>query len=210
MKSALVAIGLGLIYFAGLMGASQALVAINASTTPALPWFPLPALALVFGVSWWVTRRTPVRIEAAAPLSAYVFALAVPVVAASIGVVENNWHGVASEAPSWPDERVSTAFQLTFLFVLPFIAAVLAEIGFRGIIQTRLEKTWPLWPMLLVIAVINFGMHFYDPNQFTQFARLIALNIGWGWITWRAQSIRPALAGHVAMNIANPAAQYFL
>jgi hypothetical protein len=38
--------------------------------------------------------------------------------------------------------------------------------------------------------------------------RLLALNLVWGWITWRTQSIRPALAGHVAMNIGIAALQY--
>ena len=39
---------------------------------------------------------------------------------------------------------------------------------------------------------------------------LIALNIVWGWITWRTQSIRPALAAHVAMNIGIAALQVWM
>ena len=92
--------------------------------------------------------------------------------------------------------------------MIPFIAALLAEVGFRGLMQTALEKVLPLWPMLLLIAVINYLMHFYDPDQAGQFVRIISLNLVWGYITWRTQSLRPALAGHVAMNIGNPLLQY--
>ena len=61
--------------------------------------------------------------------------------------------------------------------------------------QTALEKVLPAWPMLLLIAVINYLMHFYDPDQAGQFVRLITLNLAWGYVTWRTQSLRPALVG---------------
>jgi len=51
-------------------------------------------------------------------------------------------------------------------------------------------------------------MHFYDPDQGSQVVRMISLNLVWGYITWRVQSIRPALVAHIAMNIAIPLLQY--
>ena len=66
----------------------------------------------------------------------------------------------------------------------------------------------PVWPMLLLIAVINYLMHFYDPDQAGQFVRLITLNLAWGYVTWRTQSLRPALVGHVAMNVCVPLLHY--
>ena len=60
----------------------------------------------------------------------------------------------------------------------------------------------PMWPMLALIAVLNMLMHFYDPHQFDQILRLLALNVAWGYVTWRSMSLRPAMLGHVAMNLA--------
>ena len=37
---------------------------------------------------------------------------------------------------------------------------------------------------------------------------MLALNLVWGWVTWRTQSMRPALFAHVAMNIGTAAVQY--
>jgi membrane protease YdiL (CAAX protease family) len=210
------AIFAGLIYFTVLMGASQALVALNANLTPAVPWFPLPALLLVFIITRWVTRYGSLRLNSLhnastdqrAPMKAYWFALLLTVAAICLGTLEARFHQLIVPVPAWPGENASRAFQWTFLLVIPFIAAVLAEIGFRGIMQTRLEKLMPLWPMLLLIAVLNFLMHFYDPDQGDQIIRLIALNLAWGYVTWRVQSIRPALVAHVAMNIVLPLLQY--
>ena len=197
-----------LVFFAGLMGISQGLVAWNAAVTPTIAWFPLPALALVIAATWWVNRRWPLRLDRPAGGRAYAVVLLLTYAVICLGVLESWLNDLTIPAPAWPDESVSAGFQLTFLFALPFIAAVLAEIGFRGLMQTALEKVLPLWPMLLLIAVINYLMHFYDPNQAGQFVRLIALNLSWGYVTWRTQSLRPAIAGHVAMNIGIPVLQY--
>ncbi len=51
-------------------------------------------------------------------------------------------------------------------------------------------------------------MHFYDPEQNSQWLRFIALNLVFGYVTWRTQSILPALVAHVLMNIFEPLASY--
>lgn len=198
----------GLVFFAGLMGVSQGLVAWNAAATPTIPWFPVPALALVGAVTWWVNRRWPLRLARPAGRPAYTYVLLMTYALLCLGVLESWLNDLTIGAPLWPDEAVSASFQLTFVLVIPFIAAVLAEVGFRGLMQTALEKVLPAWPMLLLIAVINYLMHFYDPDQAGQFVRLIMLNLAWGYITWRTQSLRPALVGHVAMNVCIPLLQY--
>ncbi len=198
----------GLAFFSIPMGISQGLVAWNAAISPTVPWFPVPALGLVLAASWWVNRRWPVRLGRPAGARAYAYALLMTYAVVCLGVLEARLNELTLPAPAWPDEAVSAGFQLAFLLVLPFIASVLAEFGFRGLMQTALEKVLPLWPMLLLIAAINYLMHFFDPNQAGQFVRLITLNLAWGYITWRTRSLRPALVAHVAMNIAVPVLQY--
>ena len=198
----------GLVFFAGLMGVSQGLVAWNAALSPTIPWFPIPALALIVTATWWVNRRWPIRLARPAGGRAYVVILLATYAVICLGVLESWFHNLVTPAPAWPDETVSAGFQLVFLLAIPFIAALLAEVGFRGMMQTALEKVLPVWPMLLLIAVINFLMHFYDPDQGSQVMRMITLNLVWGYITWRVQSIRPALVAHIVMNIAIPLLQY--
>ncbi|HJP38369.1 MAG: type II CAAX endopeptidase family protein [Gammaproteobacteria bacterium] len=198
----------GLVFFAGLMGISQGLVAWNAALSPGIPWFPVPALVLVIAATWWVNRRWPIHLARPAGGRAYVVILLATYAVISLGVLESWSHDLVTPAPAWPDQTVSAGFQLVFLLVIPFIAALLAEVGFRGMMQTALQKVLPVWPMLLLIAVINFLMHFYDPDQGSQVLRMITLNLAWGYITWRVQSIRPVLVAHIVMNIAIPLLQY--
>lgn len=200
----------GLLLFALLIGLSQGLVAVNARLSPQTPWFPVPALAIVAFVIWLVNRRLNIRlaIPAGVPWGrAYGFALLATLGAMCLSVLEAAYHGLVREAPSWPAE-VSPAFQLAFLLTLPLIASAMAEVAFRGLIQTALERILPLWPMLLLIAVLNALMHFYDPDQMSQWIRFLSLNIVWGYATWRTQSILPALAAHVLMNVIEPGTEY--
>ena len=201
----------GLLYFMLLMAVSQGLVALNASMSPAIPWFPVPALALIAAGTLWVRRRWDIRLNHPPGVpwgKAYAFACLTTYAAICISALEAWYHDLVRPAPLWPGEEVSTVFQLSFLIVLPFIASVLAEVGFRGIIQTQFEKLLPLWPMLLLIAVINTLMHFYDPEQGSQWLRFIALNLSFGYVTWRTQSIFPALTAHILMNVFEPLARY--
>jgi len=207
-RATVVPIAGGLLFFAGLMGISQGLVAWNAAVSPTVPWFPIPALILVVAATWRVNRRWPVRLMRPVGGRVYLMVLLMTYAVICLGVIESWLHNLTIPAPAWPDEAVSTGFQLAFLLVIPFIAALLAEIGFRGIMQTALERVLPIWPMLLLIAVINFLMHFYDPDQGSQVIRLLGLNLVWGYVTWKTQSIRPALVAHIVMNFAIPLIQY--
>jgi membrane protease YdiL (CAAX protease family) len=192
------------------MGICQGLVGWNASLSPEIPWFPLPAALVVWAVTAWSNQRWPLRLGKPPQSlgSAYTFSLLLTAAILCLAVLENAYHELVIPAPLWPDESVSVSFQRVYMIVLPLIAAVLAEVAFRGIMQTGLEPVLPLWPMLVLIAVLNMLMHFYDPHQFAQAFRLISLNLAWGYVTWRSMSLRPAMAGHVAMNLAVLGIQY--
>jgi membrane protease YdiL (CAAX protease family) len=206
------ALAAGLAYFAILMGLSMALAGVNASVSPNIPWFPLPALVGITAVTIWVQRYWPLRLNRPSPTHThrlYALALCATLAAMCISLIEASMHGLTRTGPLWEGE-VSAAFQLAFLLVIPFIASVLAELAFRGVIQTELEKWLPLWPMLFIIAALNAAFHFYDPEQASQWVRFITLNLGFGYVTWLAQSLWPALLAHVTMNIIEPIAETVL
>ena len=75
--------------------------------------------------------------------------------------------------------------------------------------QTRLETILPLWPTLLILAVINTLSHYGSPTDIsTQWIYLMAMNIGFGYTAWIAQSIVPVIVMHVVMNVLFPVSQY--
>ena len=197
----------GLIFFTGLVGLSQGVVALNASLSPAIPWFPLPALLICYVAIRWLNGRQELRLARPVSGTLHAITLLLTLAVLCLGVFENWFYELTLPSPSFPNAAVSDSFQLVFVFVFPFIAAVLAEIAFRGQIQTALEKVLPLWPVLVLIAVLNFLMHFYDPEQLRQLVRLLALNLVWGYMTWYSKSLRPALLAHVLMNVSTPMLQ---
>lgn len=201
-----------LVLFAAIIGLCQGLAAANARWSPTLPWFPLPALALLAAGVWFAHSRWGLRLTHPPGVpwrKAYAFALLGTVAAVGVSVLEASFNGLTRSAPAWPGVDTA-AFNLAFLITLPFVAAVMAEVAFRGIIQTLLEKTWPIWLVLLFVAVINGLMHFYDPDQMQQWLRFLSLNGVWGYITWRSQSLLPALTAHVAMNVVEPVGELLL
>lgn len=201
-----------LVLFALVIGLCQGLAAANANWSPAVPWFPVPALALLAAGVWFAKRRWELRLRHSPGVPwarAYGFALLATAAGVGISVLEAWFNGLTRSAPAWPGVDV-VAFNLAFLFTLPFVAAVMAEVAFRGVIQTLLEKAWPVWFVLLFIAVINGLMHFYDPDQMQQWLRFLSLNGVWGYITWRTQSLLPALTAHVAMNVVEPTGELLL
>ncbi len=193
----------GLLLFSALMGASVGLVALNARWSPLVPWFPLPALALVLGTSAWLQRRwgvglVPVR--GANRGRVYLVGALATAAALAVGVLQGALQGLVREAPAWPG-AVSGTFQLAYLLTLPLIASVLAEVAFRGIMQMRLTRQYPVWPVLGGLAVLNTLFHFNAAELGTQWACYLALNLAFGYVTWLAGSILPALVLHIGMNL---------
>ena len=137
----------------------------------------------------------------------YLAGLTGTLAAMCIAVLEDAWFGLTRQAVPTPD-GVTAAFVVSVVIVVPLVASILAEVAFRGIMQTRFERYVPLWPTLLTLAVLNALFHFYDPEQSAHWARFIALNIAFGYVTWLARSIRPALVAHIAMNVVEPVSEF--
>lgn len=201
----------GLVYFNVLMGITMGLVFFNAKASPGVAWFPLPVLALIVAVTWWVRGRWDIRLRVPANVPwgrVYAFSFLAMLAAKCIKGIEGAYHGVTLVAPAAP-ENVSASYALLYLFMIPFFAAVLAEVGYRGIIQTRLEKMLPLWQTLFFISAINTLSHVGFTDISTQWLYLMAMNLGFGYTAWLAQSIVPAIVMHVVMNVLFPGAEHF-
>jgi hypothetical protein len=74
--------------------------------------------------------------------------------------------------------------------------------------QTRFEAIAPLWPTLVVLAIINTLGHMGFTDVSTQWVYLVAMNIGFGYTAYLAQSIIPVIVVHATMNVIFPGSQY--
>jgi len=68
------------------------------------------------------------------------------------------------------------------------------ELLYRGWVQRRLLGAWSPWASLAATAIVWSGIHF----ELGQIVMALPLALWLGYVAWRADSIRPAVACHVA------------
>jgi len=76
------------------------------------------------------------------------------------------------------------------------LAPVCEEAAFRGYLQRTLARASGPWVAIAVTGVLFAARHL-DPLRF---APLVLLGILFGWLSWRAGSLWPAIAAHAANN----------
>lgn len=191
-----------LVAFVGAMAVCLGLVTANARLSPHLPWFPLPVLALVVSLATWSERRIGIGLHRPVPLDRRTVAMTACLTVAGLSacVFQGALAGLVQVAETGPS-GTSPAFALAYAVVLSVTPAALAEICFRGLMQTGLARLWGPWPAILAVAVINTAAHRWGPELAGQWAAwLLALGAA-GWLRSVTGSLWPPLAGHVAANL---------
>lgn len=138
-----------------------------------------------------------------------ILALSIVALFALIPVVQ--WFGVISDGLPWPEsirqfeksqmdliERILTQdFSLLFtISMLALTPAICEEILFRGYFQRQAERSQGiLWGILL--SGIVFGLYHM---RLTQAIPLSMLGVFMAYLTWRTNSILPAMLVHLANN----------
>ena len=84
IKVSLAAMFGGTLLFVALVAFSLGTAQFNANTMSGLPWFPVPVLAVVFGVFWWCDRRWDIglRTPCQAPITLVAAFAVVSIIAA--------------------------------------------------------------------------------------------------------------------------------
>ncbi|MEX0684958.1 MAG: CPBP family intramembrane glutamic endopeptidase [Balneolales bacterium] len=85
---------------------------------------------------------------------------------------------------------------LLTLFNVSFIPAVCEEILFRGYALRMLEKSWGI-VIAIVISGLIFGLFHM---RLTQLLPLAMLGIAFAYVTWKSNSLYPAITGHFVNN----------
>jgi len=203
-REVVLAIVLGLGSFMLFMGTSMGLVAVNARLTPDHAWFPLPALALCLGFAVFAERRWHIGLShpAGVPWArVYLLAFTTTAVGVCVAILQGAFAGLIREAEFGPGDT-GEQFRFAFAFVMPVIAAILAEVAFRGVMQGRLHAIMSPLPAILLVTAINTAAHRWTAETAAQWIGYATLLAGCGYVRWLSGSVLPAMTAHFWQNLA--------
>lgn len=189
----------GTFIFVCLVAFSILTAQLNADNWPTVPWFPIPVLAVVFGVMLWCDRRWNIglrnRCNAPIPLIA-AFAVTSNVAAHAVWVLEKTWHGAIYAAPSGPD-GVSVLFSATYWVVISIALSTSSETCFRGIMQTQLSRHFGTAAAISTVVLFNTFSHPWD-SLWPRFFGVLAILFAWGWLRHIGGSLKACILTHIA------------
>lgn len=82
------------------------------------------------------------------------------------------------------------------LFHVAVVPAICEEVLYRSYVLRAFEKSWGIWPAIIISGLL-FGLYHV---QLSNLFPLAAIGILLAYITWVSQSVLPAMAGHFANN----------
>lgn len=87
-------------------------------------------------------------------------------------------------------------FILLTLFHVAIVPAICEETLYRGYVMRAFEKSWGIWPAIIVSGLL-FGMYHV---QLSNLIPLATLGMLFAYITWVTKSIYPAIVAHFVNN----------
>lgn len=199
------AVVLGILFFGVIMGAAISLVNLNTQVSPEFAWFPAPVTLLLVAAIWLVERRWPIGLAnpvVAALPAGRVYLIAVLVTAAGVfACAFNGYFTGYVRATELLGAEVDQTFQRTYAIYMSVLAAVLAEVAFRGIMQTRMQTVLGLWPVVIIIGLVNVFGHRWGPEITQNGFGLFVVLAGWTWLRAVSQSLWPPLIMHAGINL---------
>ncbi len=82
------------------------------------------------------------------------------------------------------------------LFHVALVPAICEETLYRGYVMRSFEKSWGIWPSIIVSGLL-FGMYHV---QLSNLLPLATLGMIFAFVTWTSQSIYPAIVAHLINN----------
>ncbi|MEC9374851.1 MAG: type II CAAX endopeptidase family protein [Pseudomonadota bacterium] len=205
---------LSIIFFSAVMGIAMTSVALNARWSPNFVWFPIIAIGLLCGTTYWLEKRWDIGLSHAPDLP-WVRIYAIGIILTLCGACFSAVNGVFSEkvrSASVFSSDASILFNVFYAFFMPVFAAILAEVTFRGILQSRMQKLLSLWPTLVIVTLINLMAHFpYNSlnELIDNFLGIFFILATWTYLRWLSQSLWPPLIMHGLHNFIFAAVAWF-
>ena len=197
------AILLGIGFFGLLMGAAIALIRLNVANNPDFAWFPLPVTLALLAAAWFAERVGKIGFASGKPSDLSrtricTIALLITIAGVMACALQGYFTGYVRDAELL--DGVDRTFQRTYAIYMSVFAAILAEIGFRGIMQTRLHTVLQPWTVIIAIGVINVFSHRWDTDILMNGLGWFVVLAGWTWLRWRSVSLWPPLVMHGGVN----------
>ncbi len=90
----------------------------------------------------------------------------------------------------------SDGILLLALFNIALVPAVCEEVMFRGYVQSAFEKSWGIWPAIIISGLL-FGLFHI---QLSNLLPLATLGVLLALVTWLSGSLVPAIVAHFVNN----------
>ncbi|MBM4195759.1 MAG: CPBP family intramembrane metalloprotease [Gammaproteobacteria bacterium] len=191
------ALGGGLFFFAA-VGTVLGLAFTNLRLSPAVIWFPLPALAVVCGVAAWAQRRFDVGLRLPPrplwPLLA-AFGLTSMIASHAVLVLEGAFHGITREFEAPPAQLGAVAALIWWVGIVVGMSTA-SEVAFRGIIQTRLAPLVGVGGAIAAATAINWISHRWD-GLAERAVGVVAILLAWSWLRQLSGSTIATLVAHI-------------
>jgi membrane protease YdiL (CAAX protease family) len=203
LKTVVGSVLLGLVFFGVVMGISMGLVMYNASATPQFAWFPLPVTIVFVGATWWAQRRWDIGLALSGDfnrLRIVVIGFALTVLGVTASLLQGYFSGMV-RATELLEVEVDARFALTYALYMAVFAGLLAEVTFRGVIQSRMQTVLNVWPTVVTIAGINVLSHRWGPEITLNWFGLFVTLAGWTYLRWLSGSLWPPLIWHGLANL---------
>ena len=200
-----------LVFFAVVMGMNMTFVMFNARWSPDLVWFPAPVIAVLVGSSYWAEKRWHIGLSNSVDVpwsKVYAIGIALTVLGVCVAATQGVFTGKVRATEVYGGD-VSPLFQMTYAFVMSVAAAIVAEVTFRGIMQTRMHKVLSLWPTVITVAVINLLAHRWGPELWQNWFGTLIILSAWTYLRWLSQSLWPPLIVHGLCNLIFAIAVWF-
>jgi membrane protease YdiL (CAAX protease family) len=156
--------------------------------------FALLVTTLIFAARFWADLQPLLsRLGLFHPATWIGLALLAPLLALNFGYHSMLVEMMSIEKEDYMDYFSSKWGPLLFICIMP---AVVEEIGFRGIIQTQLEKVVSPRVAILVASAAFSAAHFNPLSA----PYLALVGVLLGWLKWKTGSLYPAIAAHFLHN----------
>ena len=201
----------GSFLFMALVGVSIFTAQFNADITPTIPWFPIPVLGIVFGVTWWCHRRWDIGLND--PLKApagliIAFAVVSMVAVRALWILEKHYHGVVYDFPRGP-EGTSALFLVTYWIAISLALSTASEVCFRGIMHSQLARHLTLLPTIFWVVFFNTFAHPWA-SLGQRFFGTVAILVAWGWLRHISGSLKATILLHIVVVMGGDAIFWFI
>ena len=129
----------------------------------------------------------------------YVIAIAITVFGSCVSATQGVFTDKVRAVELYSDD-VIPLFAITYAFLMSVFAAILAEVAFRGIMQTRVQKVLSVWPAIAFVAFINLIAHRWGLALLYNAVGVFVILATWTYLRWVSRSLWPPLVAHTLHN----------